>query len=93
MTATIVKGIAVKRRSMVILTVLGLIGLPALLVLIEAVSYHVRNRSNGTIVSSGVAREYILHVPESYNRARPTPLVISLHGGAMWPAAQMDATS
>jgi Protein of unknown function (DUF1778) len=27
--------------------------------------------------------------PRSYDRAKPTPLVISMHGGAMWPAAQM----
>jgi polyhydroxybutyrate depolymerase len=41
-------------------------------------------------VSSGVEREYLLHVPKSYDAARPTPLVISMHGGALWPAAQME---
>ena len=92
MSATTAEGTTMKRRSIVLVAVLVLIGLPAVLVLIEAVSYHVRNRNNGTIVSSGVAREYLLHVPKSYDRSRPTPLVISMHGGAMWPAAQMETS-
>jgi len=41
-------------------------------------------------VSSGERREYLLHVPRSYDRAKPTPLVISLHGAALWGAAQRD---
>lgn len=69
-------------------TVLVLISLPPLLALAEAVSFHLRNRSNGTIVSSGVEREYLLHVPPSYQR--PAPLVISMHGAGLWPAAQME---
>lgn len=32
-----------------------------------------------TIVSSGQKREYLLYVPRSYDRAKPTPLVISMH--------------
>ena len=92
MTATTVEGTTMKRRPLVLVAVLLLIGLPALLVLIEAVTYHVRNRSNGSIVSSGVEREYLLHVPKSYDRTRPTPLVISMHGGAMWPAGQMETS-
>ena len=90
MTALAHEPTMMKSRTRVIAAVLGLIGLPALLVLIEAVSYHVRNRSNGTIVSSGVEREYLLHVPESVDRTRPVPLVISMHGGSMWPAGQME---
>lgn len=77
---------------MVIAAVLALIGLPVVLVLVEAVSYHVRNRSSGTIVSAGLEREYLLHVPRSYDRTKPTPLVISLHGGGMWPAAQKETS-
>jgi polyhydroxybutyrate depolymerase len=73
-------------------TVLVLIGLPVVLALTEAVSFYVRNRSNGTIVSSGVKREYLLHVPASYDRSKPTPLVISMHGAALWPAAQMETS-
>lgn len=70
--------------------VLILIILPALLAVIEAVSFHVRNRNNGSIVSSGQTREYILYVPRSYDRSRPTPLVISMHGAGGWPAQQME---
>ena len=92
MTATTAESTTMKRGSLAIVTVLVLIGLPAVWVLLEAVSYHVRNRSNGTIVSSGVEREYLLHVPKSYDRGRPTPLVISMHGGAMWPAAQRETS-
>jgi polyhydroxybutyrate depolymerase len=80
----------VENRGMMLTAVLVLIALPAALALIEGVSYHVRNRSNGSIVSSGVEREYLLHVPRSYDRSRPTPLVISIHGGALWPAAQKE---
>ncbi len=78
------------RRKRVLSVVLVLTSLPALLALTEAVSFYATNRSNGTIVSSGIEREYLLYVPKSYDRTRPTPLVISLHGGAMWPAAQME---
>ena len=79
-------------RKMVIGAVLVFIGLPVVLVLIAAVSIYVLNRTNGTIVSSGQKREYLLYVPTSYDRAKPTPLVISMHGGAMWPAAQMETS-
>jgi polyhydroxybutyrate depolymerase len=80
------------KRGIVIGSVLALINLPVALVLIEAVSYHVRNRSNGSIVSSGLEREYLLYVPKSYDHTKPTPLVISMHGGAMWPAAQKETS-
>jgi polyhydroxybutyrate depolymerase len=78
------------KRGIVIGSVLALINLPVALALIEGVSYHVRNRSNGSVISAGVEREYLLHVPRSYDRSKPTPLVISMHGGALWPAAQKE---
>ena len=71
-------------------TVLVLISLPVVLALTEAVSFYVLNRSNGAIVSSGVEREYLLHVPASYDRTKATPLVISMHGAGLWPAAQKE---
>jgi polyhydroxybutyrate depolymerase len=37
-----------------------------------------------------VKREYLLYVPRSYDRTRPAPLVISLHGASGWPAQQMN---
>lgn len=81
-----------RRRKGAIGAVLVLIGLPVVLALVEAVSFYALNRSNGSIVSSGLKREYLLYVPKSYNRTRPTPLVISMHGGAMWPAAQKETS-
>jgi len=81
-----------KTRKIVIGAVLIVIGLPVVLGLISAVSIYVLNRTNGTIVSSGQEREYLLYVPKSYDRAKPTPLVISMHGAMNWPAFQMNLT-
>lgn len=69
---------------------LALIGLPVVIVPIEAVSFYTANRDNGSFVSSGEKREYLLYVPRSYDRSRPTPLVISMHGAGLWGAAQRD---
>jgi poly(3-hydroxybutyrate) depolymerase len=44
-----------------------LISLPVVLALSEALSFHARNRNNGSIVSSGQKREYLLYVPLSYD--------------------------
>jgi polyhydroxybutyrate depolymerase len=79
-------------RPVVVAAVLLLVGLPAALALAEAASFYVLNRNNGTIVSAGREREYLLYVPRSYDRTRPTPLVISMHGGAMWPAQQQEVS-
>lgn len=76
------------RRTIVI--VLLLISLPVMLAIAEAVSFQVHNRNNGSITSSGQRREYLLYVPKSYDAATPTPLVISMHGAGLWPAAQME---
>ena len=79
-------------RTKVIGAVLIIISLPAVLAAIEAVSFFVHNRNNGSIVSSGRTRKYLLHVPRTYDRARPTPLVISMHGASGWPVHQMELT-
>jgi len=83
-------------KKMVIGAVLLMSGLPVVLVLIAVVSFYVSfyalNRANGTIVSSGQKREYLLYVPRSYDRTKPTPLVISMHAAALWPAAQMETS-
>lgn len=79
-------------RQMTLGVVLALLGLPVALALAEAVSFHTLNRSNGTLFSSGQEREYLLYVPRGYDRTKPTPLVISLHGGAGWPAAQKETS-
>ena len=77
-------------RRLALAAALALLAVPIALVPIEALSYYARNRGNGSIVSSGETRDYLLHVPESYDRSRPAPLVISLHGAGLWGAAQRD---
>ena len=79
-----------RQRRRVLRATLAIVALPVLLVPIEAVSYYVRNRSNGSIASSGQTRHYVLHVPAGHDRAKPAPLVISLHGGGLWGAAQKE---
>ena len=68
------------------------IGLPVVLVLTGLVWLRILNRTNGSIISSGQRREYLLYVPSSYDRTKPTPLVISMHGAAGWPAQQMNVS-
>src|SRR6266571_3530991 len=81
---------AMKAKKIVIGVLLAIIGLPVLLVLVVVVSVAILDRTNGTIVSSGKPRSFLLYVPPSYDRAKPTPLVISMHGAAGWPAQQMN---
>jgi poly(3-hydroxybutyrate) depolymerase len=68
-----------KTRRIVIGALAIVIGLPVVLVLAALVYPYFVDRTNGTIVSSGQKREYLLYVPRSYDRAQPTPLVISMH--------------
>lgn len=69
-----------------------LIALPPLFALGLAGSFHASNRNNGAIVSGGVRREYLLHVPASYDGRSRVPLVISLHGAGGWPVQQMEVS-
>ena len=69
-----------------------IIALPLLLALREATMFVAANRSTGTITSSGERREYNLYISPSYDRKKPAPLVISLHGAGMWGASH-EATS
>jgi polyhydroxybutyrate depolymerase len=86
------RAIGVSRgRPRALTATLVLIAVPVALALTEAVSFHVVNRMD-TIVSSGRTREYLLHVPGNYDRGRPTPLVISLHGAGGWPSQQRDVS-
>ena len=83
-----------KLRKIVIKTLLVIIGLPVILALFVVVSFYMAlyesDRANGTIVSAGQEREYLLYVPASYDRSTPTPLVVSLHAAMLWPAAQRE---
>ena len=85
------------RRRIVIGTVLVIVGLPVVLILalysfFYAVFYF-PNRTpavTSTLTSSGVQREYLLYVPKSYDPAKPTPLVITLHTSMSWPTSAMN---
>lgn len=79
-----------KSRTLALGAALAFVSLPLVLALGEAISFHLSNRSDGTLVSAGQRREYLLYVPPGYDRAKPTPLVISMHGAGGWPAQQMD---
>lgn len=79
-----------KDRRVVLGAALALVALPAAIVPIQAVSFYSANRDNGSFVSSGEKREYLLYVPKILNRSTPTPLVISMHGAGLWGASQRD---
>ncbi len=76
-------------RKWLIRLILGISSLASALTLITAIAFRIANRTNGWLVSSGVKRTYWLYVPRSYDASRPTPLVITIHGFAQWPANQM----
>jgi polyhydroxybutyrate depolymerase len=78
------------RRVLAVVAVL--ISLPAVVALVEAVSFRRSNSNNGRLVSSDREREYLVHVPRSYDPSRAAPLVISLHGAGIWPAVQRDVS-
>lgn len=77
-----------KRR--LIRFLLLLIGLLTALILVGVVAYRLANRTNGVLISSGEERAYLLYVPERYDPATATPLVITFHGFVQWPAQQMQ---
>jgi len=83
---------AMKAKKIVLGVLLAIIGLPVLLVLVVVVSVAVLDRTNGTIVSSGKPCSYLLHVPQSYDRAKPTPLVISALIHTLEAAYNIDPT-
>jgi polyhydroxybutyrate depolymerase len=79
-----------KRRKIIFVVLMIVIGLPVAFVLSALVWGYLSDRTNGSIVSSGVTRRYLLYVPKAYDRSRPTPLVISIHPAATWPAVEMS---
>jgi poly(3-hydroxybutyrate) depolymerase len=79
-----------RRRALAAARVL--LAAPVALAVVTCAAFCVRNRDNGGFVSSGEERTYRLYVPKGYDRTRPTPLVISLHGGGGWGAAQMEVS-
>src|SRR5437764_9099231 len=81
--ASVTAPTSTRKGTRAIGAVLALLSLPVLLVLVEAVSFRVANRPNGSFMSSGRKREYVLSVPRSYDRAKPTPVAISLYAAEL----------
>jgi polyhydroxybutyrate depolymerase len=80
-----------RKRKKIILRVLAIVtGLPLALILTAWVCFFIMDKTNGTIVSSDVTRRYLLYVPKTYDRSKATPLVISIHPAATWPAVEMS---
>jgi polyhydroxybutyrate depolymerase len=79
-----------KIRRIVLGAAVVVFGLPLVVILVAMLWISLLDRTNGRIVSSGQTREYLLHVPDRYDPAVPTALVISIHAGATWPAQQMN---
>jgi polyhydroxybutyrate depolymerase len=75
-------------KKWLVLIPLILLGVLAALLLLAFGAFRLLNRTNGKLVSAGETRRYLLYVPESYDPAVPTPLVITIHGFAQWPANQ-----
>lgn len=61
-------------------------------ILLGILVWNIIDRSNGELISSGEERKYLLYVPDSYDPARPVPLVINIHGFAQWPANQAEVS-
>jgi polyhydroxybutyrate depolymerase len=82
-----------RRTKKIIFWVLGIvIGLPLALILSAFMSFSFKDKTNGSIVSSGNTRRYLLYVPKSYDRSKATPLIISIHPAATWGAVEKNMT-
>ena len=75
-------------RSLVIALVC--LGIPPAFVVVSGASHYFGNQTTGTISAVGAEREYVLHVPPSYDGSAPVPLVLSLHGAGTWPSLQQQ---
>jgi len=76
--------------KIILRVLLIVIALPVVLVGAVLAWCSLADRTNGEMVSSGVTRRYLLYVPKTYDRSRPTPLIISFHPGATWPLVERD---
>jgi len=79
-----------KRRKIIVAVLVILIGLPVAFLVTAVAWFSMMDKTNGTIVSSDETRRYLLYVPKTYDPSKATPLVISMHAAALWPAAQME---
>jgi polyhydroxybutyrate depolymerase len=81
------------RRKKIVLGVLAIIiCLLIALILTALACFSIMDKTNGSIAASGVTRRYLLYVPKTYDGSKATPLVISIHPAATWPAVQMSVS-
>jgi polyhydroxybutyrate depolymerase len=82
-----------RRTKKIIYWSLGtVIGLPLALILVAFMSFSFKDKTNGSIVSSGNTRRYLLYVPKTYDLSKATPLIISFHPAATWGAVEKNIT-
>ena len=83
--------VSMKNFLKVVLLFVIIIGI---FILAGLVIWNLLDRTNGSLVSSGEKREYLLYVPESYDptSAQNVPLVINIHGFSQWPANQANVS-
>jgi polyhydroxybutyrate depolymerase len=79
-----------KTRKIILIVVLVFVVFPLALFVAAFASFRLMDRTNGTIISSSLPRRYLLYVPKSYDRAKPTSLIISIHPAATWPAVEQN---
>lgn len=78
-----------KRGRFVLGAFLLLLWLPAALALGRSTVDTLQEHRSGVVTSSHRNRSFLLYVPDSYRPDTPAPLVVSLHGGGVWPRLQM----
>jgi polyhydroxybutyrate depolymerase len=81
----------IQKRNIYLKILSALAGILSFGVMVLAsILYFQIHRTNGKLISSEKKRTYLLYVPKSYRPESPSPLVISIHGYAEWPAHQME---
>jgi polyhydroxybutyrate depolymerase len=79
-----------KRKKTIVGVLAVVIGLPVAFIAVAVAWFRMEGKTNGAIVTSGERRKYLLYVPKTYDRSKPTPLLISMHAAALRPAAEME---
>jgi hypothetical protein len=63
-----------KKKKIIVDLLAIVVGLRLVLVLAAFAYFHIADKTNRTIVSSGLPRRYLLYVPKTYDRSKSTPL-------------------
>jgi polyhydroxybutyrate depolymerase len=79
-----------RTRNVILWIVAVVVGVPVVLVAGLLAWGYLADSTNGSLVSSGITRRYLLYVPKSYDRSKPAPLIISIHPAATWPAFERN---